>query len=216
MQTKALLLLVLSITLAACGSSGNKGNLNEGLLLTVDSSSPHKLTSNTRKSITVNGQTISLVPATEFAANFPQTYSSFGKVELSDGTPYLYSIGEITKLSDMPTSGKATYNGQSLEAGYNLAKNEVYDPLEPGGFTAQVDFANKSIDGVIESNSFEARIEGSSFTGTGDAIKSVEGRFYGPQASEIGGVYYGETSNNVLGDYAIMGSFGGTRGDIKE
>ncbi|WP_147284942.1 transferrin-binding protein-like solute binding protein [Suttonella indologenes] len=193
----------------------------------VNSSSPlkyisNKFTNDTRTSIIVNGQTISLVPAAEFTKNFPQSFSSFGKVELSDGTPYLYSFGEIT--SDMPTAGKARYEGKYYEAVYNSAAEEGEGYERSGNFAALVDFANKSIFVGIGTEhlarSIKAKIEGSSFTGIdreifGGDIESVEGRFYGPQASEIGGVYHGK-HKYVKDGLNFMGSFGGTRGHIEE
>ena len=114
----------------------------------------------------------------------------------------VFAIGNLTPTSGvdaMPTSGKATYIGDSI-FGHNLADAKF-----------NVDFGRKSITGVLNSEaeylyprvSLKGTISGASFSGDENGV-SMRGNFFGPKAAELGGVFRVDY-NDGSGTY---GSFG--------
>ena len=114
----------------------------------------------------------------------------------------VFAIGNVTPTSGvdaMPTSGKATYIGDSI-FGHNLADAKF-----------NVDFGRKSITGVLNSEaeylyprvSLKGTISGASFSGDENGV-SMRGNFFGPKAAELGGVFRVDY-NDGSGTY---GSFG--------
>lgn len=131
--------------------------------------------------------------------------TKFGVLENSD----VYIFAQGNRATDMPTVGKASYTGQAI-----LVAVDDNDELKrlgyftaPAKFTA--DFEQKQLLGSLqlmelgaEGNVvFNAKIEGDEFSNWGgfDGI-SVDGAFYGKNASELGGV--------LLKRDAFSGSFG--------
>ena len=135
-------------------------------------------------------------------------------------TNYFFSVGDVTPASSMPTSGTAHYSGVSSDS-VTLERHVNFN----------VDFGAKTVDGTVsghlnangdDGNSVAFRlhgnIDGSSFSGIrhqtenttdSDAIMNMKGRFYGPQAEEMGGVYYGKTGST--GYREVSGAFGAKR-----
>ena len=127
---------------------------------------------------------------------------------------YYFSIGEVTPASSMPTSGTAHYSGFATDS--TEVERRAY---------FNVDFGAKTVDGTMSSvldaqgNDLGAvafrlhgNINGSSFEGSrvqteinnSTDIMHMKGRFYGPEAKEMGGVYYGQNgaySPNVTGSF---------------
>ena len=114
----------------------------------------------------------------------------------------VFAVGNLTPTSGidaMPTSGKATYIGDSM-FGIDLADAKF-----------NVDFGRKSITGVLNSEknisyprvSLKGTISGASFSGDENGA-SMRGNFYGPKAAELGGVFRVDY-NDGSGTY---GSFG--------
>lgn len=135
-------------------------------------------------------------------------------------THYYFSVGDVTPASSMPTSGTARYSGFSSDSTWTQRRVNF-----------DVDFGAKTVDGGVSSLlddngndngivSFRlhGNINGSSFSGVrhqienttdSDAVMNMKGRFYGPNAEEMGGVYYGR--DGTAGDQNISGAFGAKR-----
>ena len=85
---------------------------------------------------------------------------------------------------------------------------------EEGTSTFNVDFGAKKLNGTVAVGHWNpvaltAKINGNQFSGTSTAGIQTTGRFYGPQAAEMGGVFNGETpSNNAGVNFKWIGSFG--------
>ena len=121
---------------------------------------------------------------------------------------YVFVLGSVTPQADMPKSGKATYAGLALASPIG---GSVY---EEGTSTFNVDFGAKKLNGTVAVGHWNpvaltAKINGNQFLGTSTAGIQTTGRFYGPQAAEMGGVFNGETSSNNAGvNFKWIGSFG--------
>ena len=151
--------------------------------------------------------------------------------ELEFGTAGYVVYGQRTAPGSMPGSGSATYSGNAFalawspspasagavdtpsysgtlhlttdfEAGSitgridNLGQRETNaDPFMP--MSGQFDIGN----GMIQSNGFSGDLSGLGYTGT------VEGGFFGPAASEVGGVLEATHSDGEM----LHGSFAGKR-----
>lgn len=259
MQKKTVLFLALSLSLAACSSSGSRNPANptssvfgpitnpiavdaskkyNGILLKADEQSDKSmksevlsLSSQDRNEIVVDGKSITLIPPHFSAGKFLDldhsydgfrrvvsgnflSYSRFGYVENKNEDPRFFSLGAITM--NMPTTGTAKYEGKIAESGAHKTDDKDYWSHTQGTFTADVDFAAKTISaklnnlgkGENETRGFTAKINGAEFLGTSGSggIKGVAGKFYGDNAAEIGGVYRGETDEHLMG-----GSFGGKK-----
>lgn len=209
-----------------------------GILLKADEQSDKSmksevlpLSSQDRNEIVVDGKTITLIPPHFSAGKFLDldnrydgfrrvvsgdflSYSRFGYVENSNEDPRFFSLGAITM--NMPTISTAKYEGKIAESGAHKTDDNYYWSHTQGTFTADVDFAAKTISanlinlgkGENETRGFTAKINGAEFLGTSGSggIQGVAGKFYGDNAAEIGGVYRGETDEHLMG-----GSFGGKK-----
>lgn len=126
---------------------------------------------------------------------------------------YAFAIGNLTPVAQMPTTGKAHYQGVGE---YYRGEHPTSQPWGRLGRQADfnVDFGNKTIEGVIGLRGLplSGTIEGNSFSGTkidnspqfnrtSDVF--MTGRFYGPNAEELGGVFRGKYNGEN-----VMGSFG--------
>ena len=136
-------------------------------------------------------------------------YSDFNHNNNPDSNPsYTFALGSVTPVADVPTSGTATYNGLA-----------VGSPIGGGAFqegtsTFNVDFGAKRLNGSVTIGAFNpvpltANINGNQFSGTSAEGVHTDGRFYGPQAAEMGGVFNGEVSvPGAGGTLKWIGSFG--------
>ena len=121
---------------------------------------------------------------------------------------YVFALGSVTPQADMPKSGKATYAGLALASPIG---GGVY---EEGTSTFNVDFGTKKLNGSVSVGrwnpvSLTAKIDGNQFSGTSTDGVKTSGRFYGPQAAEMGGVFNGEVPAPVGGGtFKWIGSFG--------
>lgn len=117
----------------------------------------------------------------------------------SDGNAYFFYNGNPT--TDMPTAGTATYVGDSIISA-NSPKFENLDDYVRGTANFNADFGAKTLTGTLNHNGFQpinvnANIAGNSFTGKAnsadfDRTADVEGKFYGSQAKELGGIFNAE------------------------
>lgn len=229
------LIVALSATLVACGSSSSQGTAaptstptsiptptkkpvatpDTGIKVTGNTSSGRVqshvgYTPNTDlNKFTINGQTIALVPPGVSAPGLYRAtmgingdnisrviggsrfkHSRFGLLYPRSGTELtVFSQGIATK--DMPNTGAANYVGQYV--GYDYTNNrDTY-----GAFTAAVNFGTKTVRATFDADNrgttpdtfHNIPITGNTFNAHG-----VDGKFYGPQATEMGGVYSGTRS----------------------
>ena len=156
-------------------------------------------------------------------------YSRFGSIFRSQGpfesdfihSHYYFSVGDVTPESSMPTSGTAHYSGFSSDSSLvqRLAKFDVDFGAKTvdGTISGLLDPRDNS-DGGVVSFRLHGNINGSSFSGArhqienttdSDAVMNMKGKFYGPEAQEMGGVYYGNDGNSHTGP--ISGAFGAKR-----
>ncbi|OOF38815.1 transferrin-binding protein 2 [Rodentibacter mrazii] len=110
---------------------------------------------------------------------------------------YMFYNGNPTK--NMPTSGVATYSGESIIS----AAVQVLDDTDYyiGSSKFNVDFGNKTLNGALEVQNIQpininARISGNTFSGTANSASlpssgNVEGKFYGNSAKEMAGLAQG-------------------------
>ncbi len=160
--------------------------------------------------LVIDGQSLDLAAGREIVKSIEYEYSRYGRVKLptTGGDWALFSQGhDVTVL---PT-GKATYEGDFLGLaglGEGISGITHFD----------VDFANKKIDGRFERNvkvgntpyfRFSGSIAGNKFEGKGTAEDysagsnlDIKGRFYGPNAEELGGIYESD---------AVKGAFGASQ-----
>lgn len=116
------------------------------------------------------------------------------------GKDYIFSQGALT--ANMPASGRVKYDGEAA-----IGRNGQF-AVADAEFTA--DFAAKTLTGKIEPEdrgfpfapiSIQANIEGSSFASAPQSNVRTTGHFYGPNAAELGGIFYDANQQ-------ISGSFG--------
>ena len=133
-----------------------------------------------------------------------QYYGGNTRSEGSFVTRSAFSIGKVTPASSMPTTGTATYSGYAMDDNWRKANFAV-------------DFGAKTVEGRLMSHTdpnivyykLSGVINGSSFEGLNTEDHNeirMRGRFYGPQAAEIGGVY-----NGIATGAGIMGAFGAAK-----
>lgn len=162
------------------------------------------------------------------------SYHSYGAwVELFDAASPEGTIGAaafgapITAAADVPTSGSATYEGRS--AGFYISEATDTVLATRSTMTAEADFSTSSIDfrtrNTVVSSSIAGpfntldvsldtdgtlAIAGNGFTGSieseGGLTGGASGRFFGPEAQELGG-----TLSVADGDEAYVAGFGGRR-----
>lgn len=122
-------------------------------------------------------------------------------IKYSDGpteNDYFFYNGNVTK--SMPTSGSATYNGHFIvdaDDDYYRVFDNVDHLLGTANFTA--DFGAKTLSGSLNTQDLQpinvnATINGNSFNGTAQSATfrttaDVEGKFYGTNAKELGGIF---------------------------
>ncbi|EFX90782.1 hypothetical protein HMPREF0027_2169 [Actinobacillus ureae ATCC 25976] len=107
---------------------------------------------------------------------------------------YMFYNGSPT--ASMPTSGTATYTGHAIIAG-NTKQFDEHDWLK-GTSQFNVDFGSKKLNGSLNIDTLDAvnitaDISGNSFAGAANSNSfptkaNVEGKFYGENAKELGGM----------------------------
>ena len=191
--------------------------------------------------LVINGETIDLTVVNERLSSRTQLWTDFGKIitskgfenliygaaKLADGSYALFVQG---KLSDSLPSGTATYKGDVLHfRSRNLTEGENWFSegntlRSAGSFTAEVNFAGKSLNGKINSGDgsfmgtqeFKGSLDGSRFTGTwkNGEKGSISGGFYGANAAEMAGRYsYVKDAPEKAGKWTnnSFGVFGGKK-----
>ena len=191
--------------------------------------------------LVINGETIDLTVANERLSSRTQLWTDFGKIitskgfenliygaaKLADGSYALFVQG---KLSDSLPGGTATYKGDVLHfRSRNLTEGENWfsegNTLRSvGSFTAEVNFAGKSLSGKINSGDgsymgtqeFKGSLDGNRFTGTwkNGEKGSISGGFYGANAAEMAGRYsYVKDAPEKAGKWTnnSFGVFGGKK-----
>lgn len=97
---------------------------------------------------------------------------------------------------NMPVTGLASYKGDSIILSDDIGDDSDEDAVA-GQSSFDVDFGAKTLSGSITANNvptinISANISGNSFEGTAKSIKltdgAVEGKFYGNNAVELGGL----------------------------
>lgn len=99
---------------------------------------------------------------------------------------------------NMPVTGLASYKGDSIISGENIEADRESDiDVAKGQSSFDVNFGAKTLSGSITANNvptinISANISGNSFEGTAKSTKltdgAVEGKFYGNNAVELGGL----------------------------
>ncbi|MCG7657047.1 transferrin-binding protein-like solute binding protein [Wielerella bovis] len=133
----------------------------------------------------------------------------------------LIAHGQITDTSKVPTTGKATYIGEAVYGDTYTTNNlDVTNKINPvlkeqngwakGQAVVEVDYGTKNVAASITSLNrhfpavnLKGTISGNTFSGTYDNYK-MNGRFFGPNAEEVGGTFHKGTPNNP----ESMGAFG--------
>ncbi len=124
------------------------------------------------------------------------SHTRFGYVRANDNLGYVFASGQTTPEANIPHTGYFTYNGHYVDV--DPASNG--DKLSSGEATFNVNFGNRTIvgqllfdptspmniNGTITDNKFNGTLQ----QGTGPSGGEVKGRFYGPNAEELGGTYY--------------------------
>lgn len=120
------------------------------------------------------------------------------KFDPESGERTIFVQGKPT--TDMPNWGKVNYSGTSV-----LLKPDF--SIETDGFAEfEADFTKKTLTGRVNYlfdeayYELEASIKENSFEGTKDGVVT-KGRFYGPGAPELGGVFH-DTKTGASGAYA--------------
>lgn len=124
------------------------------------------------------------------------TDARFGVNDSFDAN-YMFYNGNPTQ--NMPTSGTATYSGETIITAGNVAALDDEDYYF-GKSEFNVNFGNKTLNGAltipnIQPVNINAKISGNSFTGTANSASlpsgQVEGKFYGNSAKEMAGLAQG-------------------------
>lgn len=155
----------------------------------------------------------------EAGSNSSTVYSCCGKYSnvrfgAYEGWPNenTYFFYKGTPTMNMPTAGVATYTGDSIISASD-DKFEQLDDYVKGTASFNADFGAKTLTGELNHNGFQAinikaNIAGNSFTGKASSTDfsdtaEVEGKFYGTDAKELGGIF---DNGSTWG-----GAFGGKR-----
>lgn len=236
--TKLSLALLFGGLLTACGSSGNN-NVSEQKNDLTNNNARHHIVE-----IVVDGKTLPVeVSAAEGKDKGSAVYSKllFNRYEGLDASVptmviayadldfdasilmgvnngYAFAKGNATPISNMPTSGEATYNVEVYSFysnGFQIGNSdERVDMTDNTKGLLKADFGNKTLNGYIQSHRTrysinDIEIKGNTFRGemTGnEGTAEVGGIFSGKSAEYIGGVY-----QNLDPHKNDAGTFGGAR-----
>lgn len=216
------------------GANGNNGSLNGVAYKFNSGSAANKITnpqvitlsSDNKEVLYVEGKAVELAPqglkpgftftnntdgasliGGTFVNNADYSPNSQAGIYQDEDTTYVFTQGELTKPSDMPISGTATYTGLSTYHVTNATLNEQVVATETPpkweihGAMLTADFGQKTLVGNIlttdaggrsvVSAEIDAKISGSRFSGEKNGTKN-QGAFFGLKANELGGVYVNE------------------------
>ena len=233
--SKLSLIVLTSLTVAACGSGGNGGNPSPGQPQQPQPQQPQPqpqpqphnatgaalavsvsdhgeqviknlaITDSNLTELNVDGQKINLTSELDkLVCCSDHSDSRFGVISGNNNTDYVFYNGNPTK--EMPIIGTAEYLGGVVLLGAS-------ESVETGKALFKVNFENKTLTGTFNVPRFAITVDGqiknNSFTGTATpkdsavlpGIAKVEGKFYGDQAKEMGGLF--TTDDGTWG-----GSFG--------
>ena len=176
-----------------------------------------------------NGTNVGIA-AEPLASNLNWNYQSFGAWETGRGTGSGYaavaSVGSMTTGAGIPTTGNATYTGYS--GGVAISADGTQDFIVVSNFQATADFATRSVSiqatnsgsydpvnvitnlndtqynytGVLTYSAGSNSLSGTILTSVNNG--TADGRFYGPSANEIGGIF----EVRGAGVYGYFGAFG--------
>ena len=160
----------------------------------------------------VDGQTITLTQPGIYSGGWQRIKNRINDTDVCCGTKYknvrmgvflsespteddiLFYNGAPTQ--NMPVTGLASYKGDSIILSDDIGDDSDEDAVE-GQSSFDVDFGAKTLSGSITANNaptinISANISGNSFEGTAKSTKltdgAVEGKFYGNNAVELGGL----------------------------
>lgn len=130
------------------------------------------------------------------------TDTRFGAVGSLSGNANDYFFYNGNPTTNMPTSGSASYTGQSIiSAGVDALPNDYHT----GTSKFNVDFGNKTLNGSLDIANIQpvnvnANISGNAFAGTANSASlpsaaRVEGKFYGNAAKELAGLAQGNDNS---------------------
>lgn len=128
---------------------------------------------------------------------FTVSGSRYSDVRFGHIDGYVFAQGNTTPESSVPTSGIATYNVDGVFVQNGQASISENHKLN-------VDFSNKTVNGNVAPNVTvtNAKIDGNEFDGKAvynGKSAELEGRFYGSNASEIGGAYSSSDFSGAFG-----------------
>lgn len=181
--------------------------------------------------VVIDGKTINLVPhriggkwittkdANEHRmVNTDLSYMRFGMYSAKQDGQDIYNInliahGQLTDASKVPTTGKATYVGEAVYGDSETSKIDalkIHNGWARGQAIVDVDYGAKNVAATITSSdrhfpslNLKGTISGNTFSGVHDGYK-MDGRFFGPNAEEVGGTFHKGTKDNP----DVLGSFG--------
>ena len=196
------------------------------------------------KKITVNGYTFTMLDTSGNAAldedrtivgqdnnygeyqvipninNRGTAYAKYGyTIDYKTGNFNLFYQGKPTPVAEVPTTGKATYQGYAFALDpveYNKHITQERDYGEWKGvseFTA--DFDNKTLTGTLrgwhsssqtdpKAVQINAKIQANTFQGTVNGTGTAEGKFYGANAQNLAGAFNDKSQN-------LQGVFGANK-----
>lgn len=128
---------------------------------------------------------------------FTVSGSRYSNVRFGHVDGYVFAQGNVTPESSIPKSGVATYNVDAVFVQNGQASISENHKLN-------IDFANKTVNGDVAPNVkvTNAKIDGNEFDGKAvhnGKSAELEGRFYGSNASEIGGAYSSSSFSGAFG-----------------
>ncbi|MDG6895887.1 transferrin-binding protein-like solute binding protein [Volucribacter amazonae] len=216
--TKFILTLTTLVILTACSSGGNNSDDNNTpQTITIDKPVTGYLISETNGTLqTQNISSQDLTSITINDINIPLTLENgacceeFENVKIGIYEPlnYVYQVG-IPTTNEIPSTGEVEYQGKSI---YREESNNNTPIIIAGEVYLVADFGNKNIRGEIYHfkngeeipyniiNFKDVKIEQSGFKGEIISINmgenqepiettgNTEGKFYGPNAGELGGI----------------------------
>ncbi len=171
-----------------------------------------------------NGQDLIAIAGPE-ASNFE--YQTFGAwltgYNTGNGSAGAFSVGSETKSANIPASGSARFSGTA--GGLYMESGDISPSVALAEATLDADFANRSVSfqtngtrvggqgyrpGLDMDGSMSYDAGSNAMKGTVKTVNgmsgTLDGRFYGPSAQEVGGVFATQGNGATFG-----GGFGAKR-----
>ena len=197
------------------------------------------------KKITVNGYTFTMLDTSGNAAldenktlvgqdnnygeyqvipninNRGTAYAKYGfTIDYKTGNFNLFYQGKPTPVAEVPTTGKATYQGYAfaldpVERNKHITQKERDYGEWKGLSEFTVDFDKKTLTGTLngwhsssqtdpKAVQINAKIQANTFKGTANGTGTAEGKFYGANAQNLAGAFNDKSQN-------LQGVFGGNK-----